>query len=356
MARGELAVAADEQRHGIRRFAGGVLEGHQPRFGRETIDQFIAGDGFHVGENRRCGLVREALSADLFHPRRKVVGVLDRRPPRGLGPHDLASWVKKVYSTSMAFPLVHHLFHSWTGWPSAGMFPPEPPVLFFEALAATWKTDGLELQSRAWTPEQIQMTFQTEPQVAPVFLAGRVKGRLQHAMRQAGMPCDFSRKTSVRSLGDNRSPEVEAYLRKQAVRAELADGRYRATLQAAGFEDAAVDLSAPTETSRGRYWFNLHLVVVTADRFRIGKEDFLAKVRAGVFAWAEETGSRLKAFAPMPDHVHVAARGNPERSPMELAEALWKSLNCAAGCCLMGENVYAGTFSEYGVGAVRART
>ena len=256
----------------------------------------------------------------------------------------------------MAFPLVHHLFHSWSGWPAASAFSPSPPAAFFEALSEAWKADGLELHSRAWTPEQIQLTFQTAPHVAPVFLAARVKGRLQHALRQAAMSCEFSRKTAVRSLGDNRSPEVEGYLRQQAIRAELADERYRATLQAAGFEDAAVDLSAPTETTKGRYWFNLHLVAVTADRFRIGKEDFLDKVRAGVFAWAEETGCRLKAFAPMPNHVHVAARGNPERSPLELAEALWRRLNQAAGCCLMGENLYAGTFSEYGVGAVRGRT
>ncbi len=200
------------------------------------------------------------------------------------------------------------------------------------------------------------MTFRTQPQVAPEFLAARVKGRLQHALRQAGAPCGFSRKIAVRSLGDNVSGAVAGYLRQQAVRAELVDGRYRATLQAAGFEDAAVDLSAPTETKSGRYWNNLHWVAVTANRFRIGKEDFLDKVRAGVFAWAGETGCRLKAFAPMPDHVHVAARADPARSPLELAEALWRSLNRAAGCCLMGENVYAGTFSEYGLDAILKRT
>jgi REP element-mobilizing transposase RayT len=256
----------------------------------------------------------------------------------------------------MAFPLIHNLFYSWAGWPTEGAFPPEPPAAFFERLDAAWKADGFHLRSRAWTPEQIQMTFQAEPHVAPIFLAARVKGRLQHALRQAGQPCGFSRKVAVRALGDNRSPAVEAYLRKQTVRAELIDERYRATLRAAGFEEKGVDLSAPAETNSGRYWFNLHLVAVTADRFRIGKEDFLDKVRAGVFAWAEGMGCRLKAFAPMPDHVHIAARGNPERSPLALAEALWKSLNRAAGCGLMGENVYAGTFSEYGVGAVWKRT
>ena len=256
----------------------------------------------------------------------------------------------------MVFPLIHHLSYSWAGWSLEGAFSPEPPPAFFDALRAAWKADGLELQSHAWTPEQIQMTFRAEPQVAPAFLAARAKGRLQHALRQVGMPCGFSRKIAVRSLGDNVSEVVAGYLRQQAVRAELVDERYRATLRAAGFEDDAMDLSAPTETKSGRYWNNLHFVAVTADRFRIGKEDFLDKVRAGVFGWAEETGSRLKAFAPMPDHVHVAARGDPERSPLELAEALWRNLNRAAGCCLMGENVYAGTFSEYGLDAVMKQT
>lgn len=256
----------------------------------------------------------------------------------------------------MTLPLIHHLFYSWAGWPTSGTFPSKPAPPFFKPLAAAWKTDGLDLRSCAWSPEQIQMTFRSEPAVAPVFLAARVKGRLQHALRQAGTPCGFSRKVAVRALGANRSPAVEAYLRKQAVRTEFVDERYRATLRAAGFEDPDVDLSAPSETNSGRYWFNLHLVAVTAGRFRIGKEDFLDKVRAGVFAWAEETGCRLKAFAPMPDHVHVAARGHPERSALELAEELRTSLNRAAGCCLMGDNVYAGTFSEYGVGAIWKRT
>ena len=30
-----------------------------------------------------------------------------------------------------------------------------------------------------------------------------------------------------------------------------------------------VDLSAPTETSHGRYWYNLHVVLVTTERYWI---------------------------------------------------------------------------------------
>ena len=47
--------------------------------------------------------------------------------------------------------------------------------------------------------------------------------------------------------------------------------------------------------------------------------------------------------------------GDSERSPLDLAEVLWRSLNRAAGYGLRGENLYAGTFSEYGVGATKGR-
>ncbi|MDY0146308.1 MAG: transposase [Kiritimatiellia bacterium] len=251
---------------------------------------------------------------------------------------------------AMEFPLVHHLFYSWTGWPVEGHFPPEPTGGFLSGLQAVWATDGLELEHCDWRASEIQMVFKVSPAVSPEFFAGRVKGRLQHALRQAGLPTAFSRKVAVRTLGDNVSGIVAAYLQAQTVRVELVDERYRATLKAAAFEDTAVDLAAPVETLRGRYWFNLHLVAATAGRFRIGKEDFLERVGVGIFAWAAETGCALKAFAPMPDHVHVVAQGRPEQTPRELGEALWRGLNCAAGCCLMSDKVYAGTFSEYGRG------
>ena len=269
-------------------------------------------------------------------------------------PHDLASWVKKFYPRAMEFPLIPRLFLSWAGWPAEGVFPLRPPARFFDALRAAWAADGLELQHVDWRPAEIQMAFQTGPDVSPELFGGRVKGRLQHALRQAETPIGFSRKTAVRALGDNVSDVVAGYLRQQTVRAALVDERYRATLRAAAFEDATVDLAAPEETSRGRYWFNLHLVATTEGRFRIGREDFLDKVRAGVFAWARETGSALKAFAPMPDHVHVAARGRPEQTPRELGTALWRCLNQAAGCRLMSDRVYAGTFSEYGRGILKS--
>ncbi|HPF99184.1 MAG TPA: hypothetical protein PLE77_03890 [Kiritimatiellia bacterium] len=249
----------------------------------------------------------------------------------------------------MQIRLVHNLFYTWAGWPSDSVFPAEPDPAFFAALGEAWAQDHLRLHAIRWRAEQIQMTFRVEPDVSPTFFTSRVKGRLQHALRQARIPVAFSRKIGMRALGENLSATVEAYLAEQSIRAELADDRYRATLQQTSFQDDSVDLSMPTETKSGRYWYNLHLVAVTQDRFRMGREDFLPRVRIGVKTWASETGSVLKALACMPDHLHISARGSLDVPPQSLAESLWITLNRAAGCQLFCDRIYAGTFSEYSV-------
>ena len=249
----------------------------------------------------------------------------------------------------MPIRLVHKLFYTWAGWPSVPPLPPEPEASFFETLRDAWRRDHFELQTHTWKPDQIQLAFRVEPDVSPVFFSTRVKGRLQHALRQAPAPVAFSRKVGMRAVGENVSGDVEDYLRKQTIRADLADERYRATLRKLSFENPADDLSAPSETNSGRYWYNLHLVAVTAGRYRIGREDFLPKIRLAALAWATETKCLLKSLALMPDHLHIAVRGPIEMSPLALAESLWTKLNHAAGCQLISDQVYAGTFSEYSV-------
>jgi hypothetical protein len=78
--------------------------------------------------------------------------------------------------------------------------------------------------------------------VAPVTLAARVKGRFQHHCRRQGTPIEFSRKVSVRSLGDPALVEVEACIRSQAGNGALADERPRDLLAALTVDDSEVDL------------------------------------------------------------------------------------------------------------------
>src|SRR5689334_10091644 len=102
----------------------------------------------------------------------------------------------------------YHLRFTWSGWPSALPFPATPAGPFWTDLDAAWENDGLRRLATNWTPTMIQFTFSVRPAVSPVFFAGRVKGRLQHALRRAQAPVEFSRKVAVRTIGDNHTAEV----------------------------------------------------------------------------------------------------------------------------------------------------
>jgi len=92
----------------------------------------------------------------------------------------------------------YQLRYGWTGWPSEGSFPTKLPPSFLQELAQLWEKDGLRLLEHAWSPQQISLTFSAIPEISPVLLATRVKGRLQHALRQESKPIKFSRKLGVR--------------------------------------------------------------------------------------------------------------------------------------------------------------
>lgn len=248
---------------------------------------------------------------------------------------------------------VARLHYAWTGWPTAGTtLAPLPPL---EVALAGWQSDGLELKAQDARPERIMLTFRAAPHVAPTLLAQRAKGRLQHAYRTAGVSVDFSRKVSVTSLGENLTDTVEQYIRDQLVHADLADPRYRRMLAEAAFEDPGVSLDEPAETHSGRYGYNLHLVLVTADRSRIARSESMQGLRDKTLAAARAAGFAVKMLAVMPDHLHVAVRGRPELSPQEIGLAIQNTTAEIAGCRLWQEGFYVGTFGAYDLGLVRRR-
>ena len=88
------------------------------------------------------------------------------------------------------------LRYSWSGWPAAHVAFDNlcgPEIL--DDVTALWEKDGLRLLEYKWSSEKIQLTFSTTPDVSPVFLASRAKGRLQYALRKAGYPSEFQPKT-----------------------------------------------------------------------------------------------------------------------------------------------------------------
>ena len=257
-----------------------------------------------------------------------------------------------LYTSTNLRP-VHRLHFAWTGWPTEGTTLPALPPL--DATIGSWETDGLRLIAQDARPSRIMLTFAAAPDVSPTFIAQRAKGRLQHAWRESGSPVDFSRKVAVRSLGENITDVVENYVRNQLVDVDLADERYRLRLAENAFESRHINLNDPAETNSGRYWYNLHVVFVTCGRYRIGDPDVLERLQDKALRCARDTGLDIKALAVMPDHMHIALRGSPKVSPVQIGVALQNATARASGTRLWQEHFYVGTFSEYGLGIVRQR-
>jgi REP element-mobilizing transposase RayT len=116
-----------------------------------------------------------------------------------------------------------------------------------------------------------------------------------------------------------------------------------------------VRLVEAVTTHSGRYWYNLHLVLVRSGRRWMTDYDVLGKTLNGVLKVADAKGDRLKSVAVMPDHVHAALGGAPEQTPEEIALCFMNNLSFVLGRNRVWEDgYYVGTFSEYGADVVRA--
>ena len=116
-----------------------------------------------------------------------------------------------------------------------------------------------------------------------------------------------------------------------------------------------VDLRQPSESSHGRYWYNLHVVLVVAERDRITGRKMMTAIRNGCFRIAAKKGHALARLALVPDHLHLALRGNIEQSPQVIALGFQNNLAYMLGQVRIWDyGFYAGTFGEYDFGAIRA--
>jgi REP element-mobilizing transposase RayT len=259
-----------------------------------------------------------------------------------------------LYTPLNLRPPAYHLRYTWSGWSSGGTFPSLPPAAFWQPLHAAWEADGLRKLEQTCSTQLIQFTFSVRPTVAPIFFAGRVKGRLQHAFRKAGLATAFSRKVGFRTIGKNHPAKVEAYIQQQVEKEPLADPRFKELLRECTVADPSVDLAAPTETNSGRYWYNLHLVLVVEGRYRIADAGWLRTVGDWSFKIAAKKGYAISRLSVMPDHLHVSLRGNVAHSPEQVALAFLNNLAFAVGQKPIWQPCnYVGTFGEYDMGAVR---
>jgi len=247
----------------------------------------------------------------------------------------------------------YQLRYSWTSWPSAGVFPSETEECLRDC-ETEWERDGMRLLECQVQPTQCQVTFSVRPACSPQFLCARAKGRLDHVLRVRKLPLDFSRKISLRSLGDSKRDTLDSYLAQQAVRESFVDPDFERQIAQLAFVDAAVDLSQPQQSARGRYWNNLHLVLVTVQRQPLRDLEILRNMVGTVRIIAKAKGYGLHRASPMLDHLHLTLRVPFYVAPVEVVFAFQNNLAYMLNLGrVWAESYYIGTFGEYGMGAVR---
>ncbi len=161
----------------------------------------------------------------------------------------------------------HNLVYTISAYPKHGgpRFPASLASVS-DGITAHWRRDGFALLELTATKDCVEAVFRVEPHVDPITFTGRVKGRLQHACRQEGFAAQFSMKTSFRAIGPNTGETVENYLANQVDKEQLCDPAYEDLVRKYTQCNEAVDLSLATETRSGRYWYNLHIVLVLDGR------------------------------------------------------------------------------------------
>lgn len=199
------------------------------------------------------------------------------------------------------------------------------------------------------------LLFSTTPQVSPVFLAARAKGRLQYALKTVSHErVRFSRKLAVRSIGSTTRDKVEAYISRQIRAEEFVDKRFSESLGEFTRTNSDIDLGIPSESTSGRYWYNLHLVLVIDSRFRFGSKRHFSLLLDATIESFKARGCAWSIISILPDHLHVAVRGNIQLSPETIAIGLQNDTAAAINQGMIwSHSYYVGTFGEYGMKAIR---
>ncbi len=214
--------------------------------------------------------------------------------------------------------------------------------------------DGIRLLShRLKNDSTSQLSLSTLPNVTPIFLVNRVKGRLQYLVRH-DRPKAFQRNYALRSFGPATRTAVERYIAGQVSHHLPADERVEALLQQFQIAQPKVDLSRCRKTAHALYWYNLHVVLVHRERWRNIDEVVLGRVRDMIERVCRLKGLALSRAGILPDHVHPALGCPLEIAPADIMLTFLNNLAYVHGMKAVFQfGAYAGTFGEYHQGAVK---
>lgn len=224
-------------------------------------------------------------------------------------------------------------------------------------LKALTESDGIRiLQHRFSNLATSQFLISTLPTVSPQLIPARVKGRLQHLLKN-DFRQPFQRNYDLISIGSTKGEKVQDYVAGQIQHHSDDEQHLPAELADLQFQDPDADLLKPRFTNHGRCTCNLHIVVVRRDRHEVHDRGILTRVRSMIRSWAEKHGLLLSRIAILPDHLHVTIGIAATSVPLDLALSLMNNLAWLHDMQpVLEPTCFLGTFGQYDLGAIRDET
>jgi REP element-mobilizing transposase RayT len=225
------------------------------------------------------------------------------------------------------------------------------------ALTTALEDDGIRLLGHRFeSPAVSQFALSTLPQVPPLLLVQRVKGRLQYLVRDE-WPKPFRGNYALRSFGKVTRDVVENYVAGQVDHHPMADPRVDERLRRYQVVNEDIDLSLPQRTSQGLFWHNLHVVLVHRERWMEIREDVLRGVRDMIVGASRAKRYLLSRAGILPDHVHLTLGCPFDVAPLDVALGFLNNLAFIHGMKPMFQyGGFVGTFGEYDSRAVASET
>lgn len=216
------------------------------------------------------------------------------------------------------------------------------------------ESDGIRVLFKRYAePKILQMTLSTLPHVSPRWIAQRVKGRLWHALSSSS-EFSLTKKYALRSYGTQERARIESYVAGQAAHHPMATDRATNLFKDVNFIDESANLQQPIRLDESLVWFNLHIVIVHADRWRNVNPLLVGNSLKMVRSVCQKYGWRLSRCGIVADHLHLGLGANVSDSPQDVVLKLMNNLAYVHGMKPVYQfSAYVATFGEYDQRALR---
>jgi REP element-mobilizing transposase RayT len=228
------------------------------------------------------------------------------------------------------------------------------PASWWLPLNDALEPDGVRLlEHRPYEGDSIQLFASTLPHVSPADLLRLVKGRLQYILRQQ-VPKLWQRHYAVISVGDASNDVLQDYVRRQVVRHPQAGDNINERLKRVQYHNPSVDLGGLRSSSHGRFTYNLHIVLETADHLIDVREAWLTTTRDMIIGACRKKDWLLSRLGLVGNHLHVLVGCQITDAPRDVALSLQNNVAYAHGMKRVFEpSFYVGTFGAYDHNAIR---